>query len=130
MAFFGLRTKDGGADLIVGKIASRLQSDNLIKNPFESWSKEISPGFWVFKITPVYPNVGLFFFFPLLLWVAWPARWFGVAGLVLALGMLLINVWWTGRFYYLLFYLKTKGKVSYISPERAIEGWYRWVSKK
>lgn len=130
MAVFGIKALDGGANTIIQEITTKLKSPNLLKNPFSSWSYELSPGFWVIKIEPVYPNVGLYFGFPMLLFVFWPWTFIGWSGLIIGLIMALISLWWTPGFYYLLFKLKAKGRTRYVSPRAALEGWYEWDRRK
>lgn len=129
MVVFGLITKDGGANQKVQVITDRLRGDNLLKNPFQSWSHEYKPGLWVISIEPVYPNFGKLFFLPLLIFLVWP-RGIGLVALAVAVIMFSLNLWWSKWFYYLLFAFRTGRGVHYMSPEEALERWYRRDNKK
>lgn len=126
MAICCLETKNGKANETVAVVADRLRNPNLLKNPFTARTKEARPGLWLMDITPVYPNVGRLFVLPFLIFIFWPGTWYGYAGLLFALLMLFITLWWFGPFYYLLFLLKTRGGVSYVPVEDALRKVVKW----
>lgn len=120
MATFGIDATGEEANRKVRTIADRLGSDNLLKNPFVAKAVEYAPGSWAFSITPVYPNIGYFFIFPLLIFILRP-RGLGYLALLAAGVMLLINLWWAPRFYAFLFSLATKRRSQYVAAGTVLD---------
>lgn len=120
MVAFGLIVKDDEATSTVMSIRKNLLVDNILKNPFNGKITAHGKDFFSVILEPVYPKVYLFSFFPLLISILTVGHWYGYVAFYIGLVMLCMRVFWTNTLYFLLFYIKTKGKVRYVSARETL----------
>lgn len=130
MASFGMVVNNDVARDRILSIREKLQSDDLIKNPFVAKILFIKKDYCLVTITPVYPKIYLFSFLPFMLYILFNETIIGTIGLIISIIMLLVGIWWTPIFYYTLFYFATKKGVTYESASKAIEQVVMWDNKK
>ena len=120
MASFGLEVTKREAHQKIQEIRTRLLSDDFVKNPFQSKIRLNGKDFYVVCIEPLYPPLFWFAVFPLLIFLMFSGRWFGMLSGVIGAFMALLGLWWSNWFYFLLFWFATKKGVKYVSARDSL----------
>jgi len=121
MAAFGIEITDKKVIPKILEVRTNLFIEDLVKNPFQGKITAHGERFFTVIMNPVYPRVYLFSFFPLAVSLLFGSGFWRTALLIVGLIMLGTSVFWSNRFYYLLFRYKTGGGIKYVPPSEALE---------
>jgi hypothetical protein len=120
MAAFGLQITNPEGVKEIMQIRQNLLIDDIVKNPFNGKITAHGKDFFTVVLDPVWPKVYLFAWLPLFTAALFWGTLGGTISLWLAAFIFVTRVFWTNSFYFLLFYIKTKGGVKYVPAKEAL----------
>lgn len=121
MVAFGIEVRKAKATQAILDVRTNLLVNDIVRNPFNGKITAHGKNFFTVIMNPVYPRVYLASVFPLAVSLIGWGSWWGNVLFIVGLVMLSTSVFWSNRFYYLLFRYKAGNGIRYVPPGEALE---------
>lgn len=121
MVAFGIEINNPKATEKILEVRTNLLVNDIVRNPFNGKITAHGKNFFTVIMNPVYPRVYLASAFPIAAAVFWWGSWWATILFIIGLVMFSTAVFWSNRFYYLLFRYKTGKGIRYVPPGEALE---------
>lgn len=121
MVAFGIEVRDEKATQKILDVRTNLLVNDIVRNPFNGKITAHGKNFFTVIMNPVYPRVYLASIFPLAVSLLFGSGFWRTLLLIIGIVMLGTSVFWSNRFYYLLFRYKTGKGIRYVPPNEALE---------
>lgn len=121
MVSFGLEVTKPEAINEILNIRTRLLVDDFVKNPFQGKITAHGKNFFTVILEPIYPAFYLGSIFPFFSSMLF--HQYAISKWLVGLGFIMLGgyIFWWDRFYFLLFWYKTKRGVRYVSPAECLK---------